>query len=432
MVQASQIFYAFREGQGSTMDEPAKFASGPSVAPDEKALIASSASSCASASLDFQERIGVSVPLASGDSSQASRFVAECRPISKEEWDAILPEFRDANLYQTWTYAAVRWGEKNLSHLVLKDGPIPVGAAQLILVKLPVLGGGLAYVKWGPLWVRRGSAADPQIFRELLRALRQKYAVERGFLLRVTPWEFENTDLQSILGEEGFRQNVSAQQRTAVLDLTYSLDELRGSLTRHWRSNLKRAESNGLEVVEGSTEDLLDEFAELYHQMRERKDAGWIPPIHYLRQIQRELNPGMKAQISLCRHQGKTVAGLLVSALGEKSFAWLAATGDAGLEVRGSYLLQWRAIQRLKSEGVRSYDLGGINEVTHPGTAQYKLGLCGKRGRVADYLGEFEACESWTSRLAVKGTDRFRLALIRVQQFAQERWHDHSAHKPSI
>ena len=138
MVQASQIFYAFREGQGSTMDETAKFASGPSVAPDEKAPIASSASSCASASLDLQERIGVSVHLASGDSSQASRFVAECRPISKEEWDAILPEFRDANLYQTWTYAAVRWGEMNLSHLVLKDGPIPVGAAQLILVKLPV------------------------------------------------------------------------------------------------------------------------------------------------------------------------------------------------------------------------------------------------------------------------------------------------------
>jgi lipid II:glycine glycyltransferase (peptidoglycan interpeptide bridge formation enzyme) len=342
--------------------------------------------------------------------------------LSREEWDAILSEFRDANLYQTWTYAAARWGGKNLSHLVLRDGTALVGAAQLVLVKLPVLDGGLAYVKWGPLWNRRGSDADPEIFRQLLRALRQKYAVERGFLLRVTPWEFENAELQSIAREEGFRRNVSAQQQTAVLDLTYSLDELRASLTRHWRSNLKRAESNCLEIVESSTEDLLDEFAELYRQMRERKDAGWIPPIHYLHQIQRELNPGMKAYVSLCRHQGRTVAGLVVSALGEKSFAWLAATGDAGLEVRGSYLLQWRAIQRLKSRGVRSYDLGGINEVTHPGTAQYKLGLCGKRGRVANYLGEFEACEAWTSRLVIKGTDRFRLALIRVQQFAQEHW----------
>ena len=63
------------------------------------------------------------------------------------------------------------------------------------------------------------------------------------------------------------------------------MEELRASLTRHWRSNLKRAESNGLEVVEGSTEDLLDEFAELYRQMRERKEgrAGFLPSIICIR-----------------------------------------------------------------------------------------------------------------------------------------------------
>ncbi|MGO8814045.1 MAG: lipid II:glycine glycyltransferase FemX [Terriglobia bacterium] len=411
------------------MDEPNEFATKPPSAPDGGALGVSSRTPRISPLLDVQDSFAVPERRGPGDSPEVRQFKPECRQFGREEWDHVLAEFQDANLYQTWTYAAVRWGGKNLSHLVLKDGPAVVGAAQVVMVKLPVLSGGLAYAKWGPMWIRRGSEADPQVFRELLRALRQKYAVERGFLLRVTPWEFENAELQAIAGEEGFLRNAAAQQRTVVLDLTYSLDELRGSLTRHWRSNLKRAESNGLEVVEDSTEELLTEFAELYRQMRARKDAGWIPPIHYLRQIQRELNPGMKAHIALCRHQGQTVAGLVVSALGEKSIAWLAATGDSGLELRGSYLLQWRMIQRLKSQGVRWYDLGGINEVTHPGTAQYKLGLCGKRGRVADYLGEFEACEAWTSRWVIKGTDRFRLALIRAQQFAQERWHDRSTHK---
>ena len=411
------------------MDELNEFATKPPSAPDGGALSVSSRASRISPALDVQDSYAAPGRRGSVDSPEVRQFKLECRQFSKEEWDSFLTEFQDANLYQTWTYAAVRWGGKNLSHLVLKDGPTVVGAAQVVIVKLPVLGGGLAYVKWGPMWIRRGREADPQVFRELLRALRQKYAVERGFLLRVTPWEFESAELQPIPGEEGFRRNASAQQRTAVLDLTYSLEELRGSLTRHWRSNLKRAESNGLEIVEASTEDLLGEFVGLYQQMRARKDAGWIPPIHYLHQIQRELHPGMKAHIALCRHQGQTVAGLAVSALGPKSFAWLAATGDSGLEMRGSYLLQWHMIQRLKSQGVRSYDLGGINEVTHPGTAQYKLGLCGKRGRVVDYLGEFEACEAWTSRLVVKGTDRFRLALIRAQQFAQERWHGRSAHK---
>jgi lipid II:glycine glycyltransferase (peptidoglycan interpeptide bridge formation enzyme) len=414
------------------MDEPKELASRPPFVPDDDTLSVSPASSRVSPSIDFHDSIAARAGLGSRHASESSQFAAECRQFSKEEWNAILSEFLDANLYQTWTYAAVRWGAKNLTHLVLRAADAVVGAAQVVTVKLPFLPGGLAYVKWGPLWIRRGREADPLVFRELFRALRQKYAIERGFLLRVTPWEFENDELQPIPEEEGFLRNMNAQQRTAVLDLAYSMEELRGSLTRHWRSNLKRAESNGLEVLEGSTEDLLDEFAELYRQMRARKDAGWIPPIHYLPQIQRELSPGMKAHIALCRHEGQTVAGLVVSALGEKSIAWLAATGDSGLELRGSYLLQWRMIQRLKSQGVRWYDLGGINEVTHPGTAQYKLGLCGKRGRVADYLGEFEACEAWTSRVVIKGTDRFRLALIRAQQFVQERWQGRSAHKQAL
>ena len=32
------------------------------------------------------------------------------------EWSAMLDLFDDANLYQTWSYGAVRWGRKNLSH----------------------------------------------------------------------------------------------------------------------------------------------------------------------------------------------------------------------------------------------------------------------------------------------------------------------------
>lgn len=249
--------------------------------------------------------------------------------------------------------------------------------------------------------------------------MRQVYAQERGFLLRVAPWEFEDPALGAVPAEEGFQRNSLTTGRTAALDLTYSLDELRASLSRHWRANLKRAERNGLEVVEGFAEDFLDEFSQLYRQMRVRKD-GWIPPIHYLRQIQRELASGMKAHTFICKQNDKAVAGLVVSTLGEKAFAWLAATGDSGQDSRGSYLLQWRAIERLKSLGVRTYDLGGINEITHPGTTQFKLGLCGKLGRTVSYLGEFETCGSWPSRLIIGGSDQFRLRLLRIQQFCQE------------
>lgn len=360
-------------------------------------------------------------------SSFAPAYEVECRRFEKSEWDTILAGFRDANLYQTWSYAGVRWGEEKLSHLVLRDRGTVVGGAQVVLVTLPMLRGGLAYVKWGPLWMPRGREAEPRVFRELLRALRQAYARERGYFLRVTPWEFENPALQSMAQEERFGRNLISEPRTALLNLVASIEELRMSLTRHWRANLKKAEANGLEILEGPTEDLIDQFTELYRQMRARKGRRWIPPIYYLRQVQRGLSAEMKARVSICLHEGQPVAGLIVSALGEKALAWFAAMGDLGNECRGSYLLQWRAIQRLKATGVRVYDLGGINEVTHPGTTQFKLGLCGKLGRVLPYLGEFEACDAWTSRMVLGATDPWRMALLRAQQFYEEHRHARTA-----
>jgi len=71
-------------------------------------------------------------------------FEAELDRLSKAEWDGMLGNFQDATLYQSWSYPAARWGEKNLSRLVLKQGREVVGGAHIDLVKVPVLGVGLA------------------------------------------------------------------------------------------------------------------------------------------------------------------------------------------------------------------------------------------------------------------------------------------------
>ena len=50
---------------------------------------------------------------------------AEIDCVTKAQWSALLNHFEDANIYQTWSYGAVRWGERNLSHLLLKqDGEV--------------------------------------------------------------------------------------------------------------------------------------------------------------------------------------------------------------------------------------------------------------------------------------------------------------------
>jgi len=78
------------------------------------------------------------------------------------EWSQMLELFSDANLYQTWSYARIHWGEKNLSHLVLKRGGEVLGMAQVRIVRPTRFKFGMAYLRWGPLYERRGRPLDPE------------------------------------------------------------------------------------------------------------------------------------------------------------------------------------------------------------------------------------------------------------------------------
>jgi len=70
------------------------------------------------------------------------RNLVEIDRVTSAEWAELLELFVDANVYQTWSFGAIRWGEGNLSHVVLKrDGDV-VGIAQVRIVRVPVVGVG--------------------------------------------------------------------------------------------------------------------------------------------------------------------------------------------------------------------------------------------------------------------------------------------------
>src|SRR4051794_28000500 len=83
-------------------------------------------------------------------------FTAEIDRTTEIEWGSLLAGFADANIYQTFAYGAVSWGEKQLSHMVLRRGHEAVAIAQVRIVRVPVVGSGVAYVRWGPVCVVDG------------------------------------------------------------------------------------------------------------------------------------------------------------------------------------------------------------------------------------------------------------------------------------
>jgi lipid II:glycine glycyltransferase (peptidoglycan interpeptide bridge formation enzyme) len=298
------------------------------------------------------------------------------------EWSSMLDLFADANLYQTWSYGAVRWGRKNLSQLVLKrDGEV-FGMAQLRVVRPTRFNFGMAYLRWGPLCHRRGRELDAEVFLYMARALQEEYARKRGLLLQIVPNAFAGSSraalFQSCFSRFTQEPRTSANlYRTFVLDLAPTIEELRKNLDAKWRNKLTQSEKKGLKVVAGNGTEEYRTFCQMYDQMRKRKTFETTVDVEEFGRLQEDLPKTHRMQVLICEQAGVPVAGLVASALGDSAIYLLGATSDDGLTAKGAYLLQWTLIRWLKENGIRWYDLGGIDPEGNPGVYTFKKGLSG-------------------------------------------------------
>ena len=322
------------------------------------------------------------------------------------EWSQMLDLFDDANIYQTWSYGAVRWGRKNLSHLVLKRNAEVLGMAQLRIVRPTNLKFGMAYLRWGPLCHRRGSELEPEVLLRMADALHQEYVCKRRLLLQILPNAFVGSlraeMFQSAFSNFAQEPSTSANAyRTFVLDLAPSLEELRANLDKKWRNQLTRSEKNGLKVIARSGTDEYRTFSRMYKQMRSRKIFESTVNIDEFEEIQKDLPEVHRMRILICEQAGKPVAGVVSSAMGDSAIYLLGATSDDGLNAKGSYLLQWTLVQWLKENGVKWYDLGGIHPERNPGVYHFKRGFSGAD---VSQLTPLVACNSVLSSAVVRAS----------------------------
>jgi len=319
-------------------------------------------------------------------------YTAEFDRVDKHEWYKIIDQFSDANIYQTWSYDAVRCGEGNISHFVLRLANEIVCAAQARIVRIPVVGLGAAYFLWGPLWQLRNQVKDPSVFRMAIRALRNEYVCRRGLILRILPILYnDNPGLYlNILLEEGYTTPEKDSQRTLILDIQPPIEDLRKKLKQKWRNCLNRAERNNLELIEGTEDSLFADFIGIYRELLQRKKFKEPNDINEFRIIQRELPPELKMRIFICQSGGLISAGAIFTAIGGTGVYLFGATNDQGMKNNGSYLLQWKAVQWMKNNGCRYYNLNGINPTLNPGSYHFKSGISGKNGKDVHYLGRFD------------------------------------------
>lgn len=343
-------------------------------------------------------------------SVETQDYSASFDNMDQMQWSAILENFADASIFQTWEYGAVRWGEKNLSHMVLKKGSTIISAAQIRILSVPLIRRGMAYIFYGPMWRIYGAPRNIAYFQLGLQALIDEYAIKRGLFIRLRPWGFieKDSDIESTTINEGFtltRGIFKVRKRTILVDLHPTEDELRKGLKKKWRQTLQRSERENLEIVEGFDSRLFEFFKCLFFETIRIKKFTPGADVNEFARIQKKLLPNQRMRITICNAKGVYVSSSVCSAIGDVVIGLLSATGDLGRRVQAYYLLQWDEILWAKKMGKSYYELGGIDPETNPGVYRFKSGLGGQE---VTLLGVYDFC---TNRIFYHATLAFERAL---------------------
>ena len=346
--------------------------------------------------------------------------VARVRVVEPQTFDEVAAGFREVIQEQTACYVRSRWGSGRLETVVIERDGATVGAAAVILIRLPLVGRGVAVVKWGPLWRKSGAAVDEALLETNLAALRHEYVERRGFYLTVMPhadpgWSEATAAILERLGFEA-GASLTAPDRYLV-NVALEPEDLRKSLGQKWRYNLKKAEKNDFDIDIVDAADGLDRFMALYDQMLERKRFKDRSSVHTLPDLLTADVEAFRPIIVMVRHDGRDTAGAVVDVSGERAVYLYGATDDRALPLKAGYVLHWWIAEHLCAmPGVRWYDLGGDDG--DKGLLQFKKGFVGKDGVIETTPPIYHCCGSAVSCWAGQAVYALRALKAKLSDLA--------------
>ena len=287
-----------------------------------------------------------------------------------------------------------------MSHVVLRKDGHAVGMAQLMIVRVPGWPVGMAYVNGGPMFrLKDRNPAGPHL-SNLARALVNEYVVRRKYFLRIVPPIIGREEIaaaKEVIIEEGYSWSPLTKQ-TVIVDLSPSLAEIRRNMDRKWRQTLQSAEKKPLRIVEGQESEVCRMALKVNREMKSRKQFPGGNQAEAVK-VHLDLPENSKLHFVVALDNQEPMAALGWVTTGAVGLPLVAATGDAALKTKASYVLWWRMVEYYKAHGFTALDMGGVNKRRNPGGYYFKTHILGKgRDDQPRYIGQFDACVNPLSR----------------------------------
>ncbi|MCX6721039.1 MAG: peptidoglycan bridge formation glycyltransferase FemA/FemB family protein [Candidatus Staskawiczbacteria bacterium] len=289
---------------------------------------------------------------------------------NKKEWDDFILENSNSFLQ------AFDWGNfqkkngKKVTRMQARNGSQIAGQAQVFTERISFKN--YSYIPYGPIF-RKGLDKEQktQVFKAIVNEIYKIAGKENCVFLRVEP-------IEQLGFVEGFKACAPFKrlqpQKTLVLDLTKTDNELEADFKPKTRQNINFSRKNGVTIKKEKSR--LDDFCQLMKKTEERQEFGIYNNAYYKNIL--DLNGNVTSELFYAEFENKIINAIIVIFFGGKAFTLHGGSDYKYRHFKSANLLYWEIILEAKKRGFKEFDFWGIDEKKWPGVTTFKKSFGGR------------------------------------------------------
>ena len=307
---------------------------------------------------------------------------------SKKAYKKFLENHERCNFQQSLEWAEIKkpnW----IPEVVLAEDEDKniIGSLCVWIRKMPIFGN-MMYSSRGPVC----DIHDIAVMKQLTDGVKELAKKYNAFGLSIEPdIETDDQAFRDIVTNLGYKIKDDAKDFKDEIQprFVFRLDiknkteeEIMAGFHQKWRYNIRLAGRKGVEIKEGTREDLKD-FHKIMIETGNR-DGFITRPLSYFEKMYDNMVPEGHMKLLMAYYDGKPISGVIPIFYGNKTWYLYGASSNQHRNLMPNYLLQWEMIKMAIARHDDIYDFRGVSGVVDESHPQYGLYRF-KKGFGAEY-----------------------------------------------
>jgi len=278
------------------------------------------------------------------------------------QWDTLLAKTSYGTIFHTWKWLKIveKHTKTKLYPLIGFKGTNPICLLPIFyqkkgflkLVLSPPTGAGVLYL--GPLIIDYENMKQGKRESTLFEFLK---AADKFFFSGLNANYVKIRSPPGLLDSRQFlwAGYIVNPAYTFTLDLTKSLDTIKGNFHKEFRRDIDRTLERGVSVEEGSKPDLDLLYSSVTKRLG-RKGVELDIPKDYLYELFQHFFP-QHLKIFVAKYKGEKIGGVVLICYNNTVSAWIGSTKTNLTSIYPNDLIHWEAIKWAKENGFKFYEI---------------------------------------------------------------------------